>query len=872
MNIDNTNGIYLGIVVQNNDPDKRGRVKIYIPQLAPTINELNTKNMDRLFVNIDQTNNPSIHGALEDLKKILPWAEYAGPIFAGNATGRYNNTTKQATTSDSNAWKNGSVVDGFRPTNNFVDDGTFPDVYTSTNENGNRFTNPFAFQYTPSNYSNLARGVFSIPNVGSHVYVFFINNDRNTPVYFASAYSESDIKRIFSTSDNPDINSSVDYPATYENIDTKTTDNSDTRTFRSKSVINSNKHTIEMIDTDLREILKFTHYSGSFKEFTNNVTIEFATKNDQKMVLGDQFLTVKKNKSDFTGRHNEIIVGGDRFTTIGLSKYQTVLEILNLHKSIHEYKLLFDVQRAKYDEQPPNKMSPKQERKFITHQPCPVCGGLPYNPYDPAYGQALNQMWLEAPELPETCLITGEFTDYGAEVTDYGAEDDSAFQGMLEPIITPGMQSYAGCPSDLCKLDIHPKTGQIGVYMGMNCPCCNNVVTSLAGVSVGFSPSTEGSVFVPEPSKLPGGKLDQLIQENTPIILNLEKQLGLGGDEIVNVSMSKIETIGLVMNDMQSYRVDPIGRLKIDGCWVAPQGTFDNYRPTPHVEYVDVADIPGGDYILTVMNKYKLLVGANGINIETHGPLDIYGTIANIAAEQLNITSQNEILIDGGERASIRARKITFIPVEHNAVAVEGQLHVTRNTIIEGGLFVEGEVGLLHVTAPTELQETGIGIYNPASLCEEFPAMIDGVPCKITIPRHTHYFKNIPITFMPHKEGTRDAMIQKGINSRIRTVASAIAQNPQACPADMIEAVGEKFKEKAIEEFGKIPELVEDFSGDFNINIQAHTPSCTPLSIGTATKISITYTLNKYICIVTGTVDEKYDIEDLTATEPILMP
>ena len=36
---------------------------------------------------------------------------------------------------------------------------------------------------------------------------------------------------------------------------------------------------------------------------------------------------------------------------------------------------------------------------------------------------------------------------------------------------------------------------------------------------------------------------------------------------------------------------------------------------------------------------------------------------------------------------------------------------------------------------------------------------------------------------------------------------------------DMIEAVGGKFKEKAIEEFGKIPELVKDFSGDFNINI-----------------------------------------------------
>ena len=30
-------GMYLGIVVQNNDPERRGRVKVFIPHLAATL-------------------------------------------------------------------------------------------------------------------------------------------------------------------------------------------------------------------------------------------------------------------------------------------------------------------------------------------------------------------------------------------------------------------------------------------------------------------------------------------------------------------------------------------------------------------------------------------------------------------------------------------------------------------------------------------------------------------------------------------------------------------------------------------------------------------------------------------------------------------
>lgn len=782
------NKIYVGLVVANSDPEMRGRIKIYIPQIGPALTKLN-ENVDKFFNFIGKNTNTAISPVLEDLKDMLPWAEYAGPIGGGNASGRYNGFVDTGTTSDSNAWKDNQVVEGARPAQMYTGTQTYADAFTQTNGHKNRLVNQYAHQYTPSNYSGLARGLFSIPNVGAHVYTFFINGDRNFPVYFASAYSQEDFKRIYTLSTDVTDNETVDYPKSYENI-TKSKNNPtlspDNKTFRSKTVLNSNKHTIEMIDTDKREILKFTHYSGSFKEFNNYASIELATNNDQKMVIGDQFLTVQHNKSEYVRGNNETIIRGDRYLNIGETDVAKVKEILKINKSLHSYKMLFDFQRALYGEKTvygnPDDMSPFQTRSGVTGEvgkngmplykdgfkQCPVCGGFPYDPYDINTGDGnIFGMWKEIANIimNPTSGLTYIYLTYNIfERTTM----------MSELLYNPACHSIAPPPEispDVinCIPFPHPFTGKIGYYLGMKCACCGGT---------GFSPSTENGKFLPEPIKEPNGQLDQLILQYSPELFKLEKELDQGGDSITNIAMNKIETIGLVMNDMQSYRVDPIGKLKIDGCWVAPQGTYENLKPSPHVEYVDVADIPGGDYNLTCMNKYKLLVGARGINILTHGPLDIYGTICNYTGEQINISSKNEIVIDGGERLSLRARKISLLPAEHNAIVVEGQLHVTRNTILQGGVMCEGEVALLHITAPAEWQTTETGFYNPNGLLatsetlyvEAFISGIPGVasplPIRIQLPPHYHPFQNIPLTLLPHKEAVRVEMITKGINSR----------------------------------------------------------------------------------------------------------
>ena len=705
------NGMFLSIVLQTNDPEKRGRVKVYVPHVSATLyTQINKTNQDMTFT-FPGLDNPDLENIMDDLKDVLPWAEYAGPIFGGNASGRYNAFTKKGTVSDSNVWENGTLKESGRQLQNFAGSFNYPDAFNQTNGNFNRYVNPYAHAYTPSDYSNLAKGVFSIPNVGSHVWVWFIEGDPQYPVYFAASYSQMDFKRIYTQNKNIDVNGTVDYPGAYENKSERDGGslNSDGKTFRAKHVINSNKHTIEMVDTDLREILKLTHFSGSFLEFTNFATIQLATNNDQKMVVGDQFLTVRRRQNTYIAQDQDFILGGTQYTTIGNVASDTVNQIYAIMKEIHDIKMLFDIQRAQIGE-PPNRVSTKQARvgQFIE---CPVCLGEAPVPEEGSYIMVPNFVYKPAPNG------VGEYI-------------------MVE---TPMPE----LPESLF---------QIGMYKGAPCDVCNRLDWPDGYVyphTPGLSPSTYMGTWNAEPYKQ-FSSLDAFMVEKVGQMIELEKKLGNGGDQVINIHKNKIETIGLIMNTLQSYRIDPIGKLKIDGCHVATELTYETFKTSPHIEKVSVDDIPGGDYNLTVGNKYALLVGSKGISIKTLGNMDIYGSIVTFSGEQVNITSENEVVIDGGQRLSLRAQKIALMPVEHNPVVVEGQLHVTRNSILQGGVMFEGELGVLHITTPGQWYETLPGGFPP----------------------HVHMFKMVPATLTTSQEEVRAKMALLGINSTTSIAAA----------------------------------------------------------------------------------------------------
>src|SRR3954471_15626409 len=95
-------GNYLGIVVHSADPEKRGRVKIFVPHVSATIYEKwNANPEDKLFKTLGSNTDSKIQPILQELVTVLPWAEIAAPLIGSGSAGRYASTDScQQTTPD----------------------------------------------------------------------------------------------------------------------------------------------------------------------------------------------------------------------------------------------------------------------------------------------------------------------------------------------------------------------------------------------------------------------------------------------------------------------------------------------------------------------------------------------------------------------------------------------------------------------------------------------------------------------------------------------------------------------------------------------------------------------------------------------------
>ena len=82
-------GNHLGIVIDNNDPEHRGRVQVFIPHIMPTLYEdWNKKGADVTLRCVgDNIPEGLTSDIVEKLKKILPWAEAASPIIGQSGPG-----------------------------------------------------------------------------------------------------------------------------------------------------------------------------------------------------------------------------------------------------------------------------------------------------------------------------------------------------------------------------------------------------------------------------------------------------------------------------------------------------------------------------------------------------------------------------------------------------------------------------------------------------------------------------------------------------------------------------------------------------------------------------------------------------------------
>ena len=496
----------------------------------------------------------------------------------------------------------------------------------------------------------------------------------------------------------------------------------------------------EIVNSDLNEKIKLTHYSGSFKEFNNQTNIELASKNDQKLVLNDQYSTVQGNKNDFTGKNLDTIVTRDNYRKVGnLNKeyFQQWKDIVNV---IQDNKQLFEIKRS-----PNNDVKDSDGNVIIKRN-------------------SLNQ------------TRDGSFANFPVTdgSTSYKALDntDSAPGAGYNLVTNSGGDGPSGmndAKNAASNTNTAPNVSRWSSESGK----------SFVNGS-GKSLSTQNGTWEIETEK---ENLQTIIEENLKQLTGVELELGLGGSEIIEVSKHKLETIGVLMNDFGSIRLDKIGKLLSNEILVDDDGVYVNKSESPLLEYVHVQDLPGGNYTLNVCNRYNVMVGAGGLSMKSYGPVNISGTITNIAGEQINLGSDNEINIDANT-INISAEILRLRNKRQRQILVENSLGVNKNVIIGGGLHVEGETFLQHVTAPKEWQRTeltrvfaklldglqfGCTVSNvpgsgaPTTINSIITLTSDSNDNKVQCYDHSHAFVNLPLTLKDTNEEVRQAA--KELNS-----------------------------------------------------------------------------------------------------------
>ena len=650
--MDSYDGMYIGIVVQNNDPEKRGRVKAYVPHVNAGVYEnwYGVKK-DKSFRFVGRNIDSDLGDILADLKTILPWSAQASPLAGQVSTGRYNAYNKLGSISDTNTLTNFVAPSGYESNDDSLNNdgiGESParkyeldhlrlnDAFDSADHDspsGARRPNKYSYDYKPSSYSNCAKGVFSVPDVGAHVWCFYRDGDVQHPAYFAAMLGTQDWEGVYGNADG----SSPDYPGAYENESDADSEIQDLNieTYRNKFLINQKGGSLEFINTDNREMLKMTHYSGSFKEFNNETTTELAAKNDQKLVLQDQYLTVNGYGGWFVGRDLDHIIQGDHFLRVGDQNTPLHRAWREKARELHQIKQLFETQRADASANknitPGAFASPLQTQSGSNNSPCPVCQSS--SSRSDKYWN-LNETFTSVSNLAGGAGYTLREMNVPIRKNNHtGVHDGDTIEFSYVPPVEWSDNSAGSV------------FGQ-----GGGCPAC--------GGSGKIQGSMDGS-YAAEPKKQAASWLTEakrVIGE----LADIESGLGMGGSEVINVAKHKTETIGMVMNDFGSVRIDTQGKFYKNELKILAGGVVNNRVTSPVVEYVHVDDLPGGSYTLNVCNRWNVQVGAGGVSMKSYGPVDIGGTVVNLGGTQVNIGSEKEVNIDGGKRLNLVSDILTL--------------------------------------------------------------------------------------------------------------------------------------------------------------------------------------------------------------------
>jgi len=506
--------------------------------------------------------------------------------------------------------------------------------------------------------------------------------------------------------------------------------------YRNKSVINQRGATVEINNSTDREEIKISQYSGSNVTINNNVNSELATNNKQTKVINDSFESVGKDKSTYVGGDNISRVQRNTYDIKGISNQGEVEQIKawrELYRPIANNNSQFWIQRG----------GTSYPNGVVTN----LNGQRNANP-------TLNQQIYSVENNFPGYLLTPARTSNVDQVAVYAPVAQNARVGSIAKARGVNI------------VDIEKAAGSTG----SNAP-------GVAEFGSVVSASTEKGTWTSNFNRTQIADRTKQSQEQRSII---EAAIGTGGDEIEAVKRHKIETIGAITNNYPSVRIDPKGRSQPIETVVGETGAFVNLDYIPHVEEVDNdMNFPVGNYTLNVGNKYNVLVGSGGIQIKTSGGIELGGSTIKMGGHKVNIHAAAGVTI--ASESSVEIQSLKTIQLRTNRqVFIDSALGVKNNTVLNGGLYTEGEVYLHHITAPAEVQQTqDTTVFGKFAATASrtlqigetliggtwFPTYALASNDLIMNYPHSHHFLNVPLRLTDANVDVRKLAQQEAINN-----------------------------------------------------------------------------------------------------------
>lgn len=190
-------------------------------------------------------------------------------------------------------------------------------------------------------------------------------------------------------------------------------------------------------------------------------------------------------------------------------------------------------------------------------------------------------------------------------------------------------------------------------------------------------------------------QVQQAAQGNIEKSIELEAQMGTGGNRETYIEKSDTLMIGLGFNRNDSYEVVE-KKHSSPGTFNIPKKPKEfgaqakGYKSNAVTGKQTSAGWPSavGNYKIVCANSFNVLAGAGGISLNTKGPLTFNSGILNLTGPQVNIGSASGPLTLEGDVVSITGKTITLTPTDAN-VFVRGTICTPANIVVGGQLHAE---------------------------------------------------------------------------------------------------------------------------------------------------------------------------------------